>query len=74
MDKVVESMEKRFIKNNQIYMDLACLSPINFDDFKNRLSPSSLSTLALKLKTLSEDITVDILQHKRVQTLVAEEA
>lgn len=62
MDKVVESMEKRFIKNNQIYMDLACLSPIHFYDFNNGLPPNSLSALAIKLKTFNKDITLDSLQ------------
>lgn len=62
MDKVVESMERRFIKNNQIYMDLACLSPIHFYDFNNGLPPNSLSALAIKLKTFNKDITLDSLQ------------
>lgn len=61
MDKVVESMEKRFIKNNQIYMDVACLSAIHFDDFINGLSPNSLSVLAIKLKSFNKDITLDTL-------------
>jgi len=62
MDKVVESMENRFIKNNQIYKDLACLSPIHFEDFKNGLPPNSLSALTIKLKTFNKDITLDSLQ------------
>jgi len=60
MDKVVESMENKFIKNNQIYKDLACLSPIHFEDFKNGLPPNSLSALAIKLKTLNNK-TIKIL-------------
>jgi len=62
MDKVEESMENRFIKNNQIYKDLEFLSPIHFEDFKNGLPPNSLSALAIKLKTFNKDITLDSLQ------------
>lgn len=62
MDKVVKSMEKRFTKNNQIYMDLAWLSPIHFDDFNNGLPPNSLSVLAITLKTFNKYITLDSLQ------------
>jgi len=62
MDKVEESMENRFIKNNQIYKDLEFLSPIHFEDFKNGLPPNSLSALAIKHKTFNKDITLKSLQ------------
>jgi len=49
MDKVVESTEKRFIKYNKLYIDLACLTYINFYNFKNELPENALIAFGLTL-------------------------
>ncbi|XP_025425624.1 uncharacterized protein LOC112694388 [Sipha flava] len=35
MDRIVESMNSRFVNNSPLYMDLSLLSPVNFNSFKH---------------------------------------
>jgi len=45
MDRIVESMNSRFVNNSPLYMDLSLLSPVNFNSFEHCLPKSALKTL-----------------------------
>lgn len=49
MDRIVESMNSRFVNNNLLYMDLSLLSPVNFNSFKHGLPKTALKALSKNL-------------------------
>lgn len=49
LDKVIESMEKRFSNNNKLKLDLPLLYPTNYNSFKCLLSNDSLTKLTAKI-------------------------
>jgi len=58
-------MEKKFSKNQILYTDFACLSPVNFEDINKKDLPSNaLIELTNKIKQFDESITKDRLQNE----------
>lgn len=49
MDRIVESMNSRFVNNSSFYMDLSLLSPVNFNSFKHDLPKTTLKALSKNL-------------------------
>jgi hypothetical protein len=49
MDRIVESMNSRFVNNSPLYMDLSLLSPVNFNSFKHGLPKTALKALSKNL-------------------------
>lgn len=65
LDNTIASMEKKFSKNQILYSDFACLSPVNFEDInKKDFPPNALIELTNKIKQFDETITRDSLQHE----------
>lgn len=60
LDNTIVSMEKKFSKNQILYTDFACLSPVNFEDINKKDLPSNaLIELTNKIKQFDETITRD---------------
>jgi len=49
MDRIVESMNSRFVNNSPLYMDLSLLSPVNFNSFKHVLPKTVFKALSKNL-------------------------
>jgi len=49
MDRIIESMNSRFVNNSPLYMDLSLLSPFNFNSFKHDLPKTALKALSKNL-------------------------
>lgn len=49
MDRIIESMNSRFVNNSPLYMDLSLLSPVNFNSFKHGLPKTALKALSKNL-------------------------
>ncbi|KAL4143307.1 hypothetical protein QTP88_005653 [Uroleucon formosanum] len=65
LDNTIASMEKKFSKNQILYTDFACLSPVNFEDINKKDLPSNaLIELTNKIKQFDETITRDSLQNE----------
>ncbi|KAL4097418.1 hypothetical protein QTP88_022201 [Uroleucon formosanum] len=65
LDNTIASMEKKFSKNQILYTDFACLSPVNFEDINKRnFPPNALVELTNKIKRFDERITRDSLQNE----------
>jgi len=52
MDRIVESMNSKFVNNSPLYMDLSLLSPVNFNSFKHGLPKNSLESSLQKLNPI----------------------
>jgi hypothetical protein len=50
-------MKKRFFSNSKIYVDLSCLCPSNFNDFKNDLLAEALDVLISKLIKFDSEVS-----------------
>lgn len=57
IDGVINSIEKQFLSNSKIYVDLSCLSPSNYSDIKNGLLAKALDVLVSKLIKFDSEVT-----------------
>lgn len=67
LDTVVESIEKRFQKNKELYLDLAFLSPASFETIKTGNIPrESLNFLSKTVSAFDPDVTRETLKEELI--------
>ena len=67
LDRVIESMDSRFEKNKELYLDLNILSPSNFKELKeNPIPPNALSKLSETLFHFDNSVTKGNLQSELI--------
>lgn len=62
MDQIVTSMNERFLKNQNICKDFACLDPNNFKEICEKVPENALDGLAVLLQKFKKEISKDLLQ------------
>jgi len=71
MDRIVESMNSRFVNNSPLYMDLSLLSPVNFNSFKHGLPKTALKTLSKNLIRFTVNDNLEEFHQKLREELVS---
>lgn len=57
LDTTIESLKSRFEKNEALYKDLACLSPLHFDEVKIHMPFDAMKKLSEILVRFDEKAT-----------------
>ena len=72
MDTTVESIRSRFQQNADVMLDLACLSPLQFDTIsKSGIPEGSMTKLCKALQKFDEEITPDKLRSELLHLAVS---
>ncbi|KAL4089590.1 hypothetical protein QTP88_024603 [Uroleucon formosanum] len=71
MDRIVESMNSRFVNNSPLYMDLSLLSPVNFNSFKHGLPKTALKALSKNLIRFTVNDNLEEFHQKLREELVS---
>ncbi|XP_050065875.1 uncharacterized protein LOC126554927 [Aphis gossypii] len=71
MDRIVESMNSRFVNNSPLYMDLSLLSPVNFNSFKHGLPKTALKALSKNLIRFTINDNLEEFHRKLTEELVS---
>ncbi|XP_078534596.1 uncharacterized protein LOC144821430 [Lissotriton helveticus] len=64
IDKVVTSLQSRFTTHGQLFADLACLDPRNFEDILQKFPQNALQRLSGLLTRFDPEASVEKLQHE----------
>lgn len=71
MDRIVESMNSRFVNNSPLYMDLSLLSLVNFNSFKHGLPKTALKVLSKNLIRFTVNDVLEEFHQKLREELVS---
>lgn len=71
MDRIVESMNSRFVNNSPLYIDLSLLSPVNFSSLKHGLPKTALKALSKYLIRFTINDNLEEFHRKLTEELVS---